>query len=62
MVSALQGLQRLESQLNRALIDAGAHVNPGQLNEELSEQQVKYEAHKPLAHASLVLSEVDLLA
>ena len=61
MVSALHGLQRLESQLNRALLDAGAKPEIGQ-PKKMDAEDVNFETDKQLARASLVLNEIDLLA
>lgn len=62
MVSALAGLQRLESQIHRALMETGvARQQPGESAESIA-QQVKEQAEKHMARASLALNDVDLMA
>lgn len=61
MVSALQGLQRLEAQIQRALQGAGA-TDPNSNPKDSSPAQFEKELNKQLSSVSLVLQKFDQTA
>lgn len=61
MVSALQGLQKLESQLHRALQEVGPMPEPI-VTKSGHASQVEDQFNKEMSRASLVLNNVNLLA
>ncbi len=61
MVSALQGLQRMESQLSHALRNAGEDPAPV-VTKSANGANVQDQFNKEMTRASLVLNNVNMLA
>lgn len=63
MVSTLAGLQRLEAQIQRAMLEASGQVEqiPEQSAEKLAEK-MEHEAAKTAARANSAMNSLDLTA
>lgn len=62
MVSALQGLQKLESQISQALLQAGDRRPQPSPTVNIRPEEIRFETDKQLNRASLVLNDIDLRA